>query len=336
MYAPAVVVHFLSLPVSLSPAVSRRTRSVDIALLHRSLFCGSFPLPSLRISSVVDASLPRWRPLPPPSPSPPPLLDSPPFFPPRSRRRLPLRPPRLRGLFRDGSNPLNGDVRPHHSRERDDSFSQYKLGGGGERCGLVGDGCGRCYDRLVRWFSFLKRAPSRRRRRKLSRCFLFFLRRSDLVVLWPTISSSSVLWTLSHRSTTTTTMPQLVSSPNTADPSIDSDGNFAVVAELSSTSGSESPAVVSFTRPLTMADGYVGNYQLEREVNQVRRHERFSESKGGLTLFFRSIALLVGSSHRPSSTPSERPTQVTRRRTLTSNSTTCQRGWERRKAPLPS
>jgi hypothetical protein len=95
---------------------------------------------------------------------------------------------------------------------------------------------------------------------------------SDIIVLWPTISSSSVLWTLSHRSTSTTTMPHLIGTSNT-DSSIDSAGNFKVVAELSSEKGEDRPAVVSFVRPLRMGEGYEGGetYDLAQEVNQVRR-----------------------------------------------------------------
>ncbi|GAA6032856.1 hypothetical protein JCM8097_000831 [Rhodosporidiobolus ruineniae] len=93
---------------------------------------------------------------------------------------------------------------------------------------------------------------------------------SDIIVLWPTVDGSSVTWTLSHRTASSTTMPTLVGSADSDDPSADSSGNLRVVASLSSASGSDKPAVVTFERPLTLPDGYEGgkNYQLEAAVNQ--------------------------------------------------------------------
>ncbi|BGP12715.1 hypothetical protein JCM10213v2_000632 [Rhodosporidiobolus nylandii] len=93
---------------------------------------------------------------------------------------------------------------------------------------------------------------------------------SDIIVLWPTDSSGSRTWTLSHRTASTTQMPTLVGDPNVDDVSASADGNFRVVASLSSSSGDDSPAVVTFERPLSLPDGFEGgsNYQLSAEINQ--------------------------------------------------------------------
>ncbi|GAA5850254.1 hypothetical protein JCM8547_001062 [Rhodosporidiobolus lusitaniae] len=93
---------------------------------------------------------------------------------------------------------------------------------------------------------------------------------SDIIVLWPTLSSSSLAWTLSHRTASSTVMPTIVDSANADDPSASSDGNFRVVASLSSSSEDDSPAVVTFERLLSLPEGYEGgeNYQLEAAVNQ--------------------------------------------------------------------
>ncbi|GAA5976769.1 hypothetical protein JCM11641_000866 [Rhodosporidiobolus odoratus] len=92
---------------------------------------------------------------------------------------------------------------------------------------------------------------------------------SDIIVLWPTVSGGSLTWTLSHRTASTTAMPTLVGSTSD-DPSVDSTGNLKIVPGLSSASGDESPAVVTFERLLSLPDGYEGgkNYQLEASINQ--------------------------------------------------------------------
>ncbi|BGP21631.1 hypothetical protein JCM10295v2_000506 [Rhodotorula toruloides] len=90
---------------------------------------------------------------------------------------------------------------------------------------------------------------------------------ADIVVLW---ANSDGSWTLSHRTAATTVMPTLLGTAN-KDPSSDSSGSLKVVASLSSKSQTESPAVVTFVRPLQMPGTYKGKgeyYQLKKAINQ--------------------------------------------------------------------
>ncbi|GAA5980663.1 hypothetical protein JCM10908_001725 [Rhodotorula pacifica] len=91
---------------------------------------------------------------------------------------------------------------------------------------------------------------------------------ADIVICWP---NSDGTWTLSHRSAPSTVMPTLVGGSANKDPSVDSSGSLRVVASLSSKSASDSPAVVTFERPLKLGSGYKGKgdvFQLQRAVNQ--------------------------------------------------------------------
>uniref|UniRef100_A0A0K3CH28 BY PROTMAP: gi/472582917/gb/EMS20579.1/ carbohydrate catabolic related protein [Rhodosporidium toruloides NP11] gi/647396752/emb/CDR39247.1/ RHTO0S04e03202g1_1 [Rhodosporidium toruloides] n=1 Tax=Rhodotorula toruloides TaxID=5286 RepID=A0A0K3CH28_RHOTO len=90
---------------------------------------------------------------------------------------------------------------------------------------------------------------------------------ADILVLWPNSDGS---WTLSHRTAATTVMPTLVGTAN-KDPSTDSSGSVKVVASLSSKSQTDSPAVVTFVRPLQLPATYKGKgeyYQLKKAINQ--------------------------------------------------------------------
>lgn len=93
--------------------------------------------------------------------------------------------------------------------------------------------------------------------------------RSDILVFWPNSDGS---WTISHRTAATTVMPTLVGTAN-KDSLTDSSGSVRVVASLSSKSQTDSPAVVTFVRPLQMPATYKGKgeyYQLKKAINQVR------------------------------------------------------------------
>ncbi|ORY75638.1 hypothetical protein BCR35DRAFT_333029 [Leucosporidium creatinivorum] len=91
---------------------------------------------------------------------------------------------------------------------------------------------------------------------------------ADIVVLWPNSDSS---WTLSHRNAVSTTMPTVVDTSSSSDPSADATGSLAVVASLSSSSSSDSPTIVTFSRPLTMPSDYTTDAEvkdLAQEINQ--------------------------------------------------------------------
>lgn len=91
--------------------------------------------------------------------------------------------------------------------------------------------------------------------------------RRDIVILWPNSDSS---WTLSHRRATTTAMPVLLGDVVTP-PQKDSTSLLSIVDSLSSASSSDSPTIVTFSRPLSpTVDGYTtaANYELKREINQ--------------------------------------------------------------------
>lgn len=67
-------------------------------------------------------------------------------------------------------------------------------------------------------------------------------------------------------------MPTLLGTAN-KDVSSDSSGSLKVVASLSSKSQTDSPAVVTFVRPLQLPATYKGKgeyYQLKKAINQVR------------------------------------------------------------------
>ncbi|BGP04748.1 Deoxycytidine monophosphate (dCMP) deaminase [Rhodotorula toruloides] len=90
---------------------------------------------------------------------------------------------------------------------------------------------------------------------------------ADILVLWPNSDGS---WTISHRTAATTVMPTLVGTAN-KDSLTDSSGSVRVVASLSSKSQTDSPAVVTFVRPLQMPATYKGKgeyYQLKKAINQ--------------------------------------------------------------------
>ncbi|GAA6061680.1 hypothetical protein JCM10212_005972 [Sporobolomyces blumeae] len=90
---------------------------------------------------------------------------------------------------------------------------------------------------------------------------------SDIVILWPNSDGS---WTLSHRRATSTALPGLLGDAVTP-PQTDSTGLLSIVESLSSSSSSDSPAVVTFARPLEPSvDGYTTAeyFAFEREINQ--------------------------------------------------------------------
>ncbi|GAA5986690.1 hypothetical protein JCM5350_001453 [Sporobolomyces pararoseus] len=91
---------------------------------------------------------------------------------------------------------------------------------------------------------------------------------ADIVILWPNSDSS---WTLSHRRATTTAMPVLLGDVVTP-PQKDSTSLLSIVDSLSSSSSSsDSPTIVTFSRPLNpTVDDYTtaANYELKREINQ--------------------------------------------------------------------
>ncbi|GAA5958423.1 hypothetical protein JCM3765_007872 [Sporobolomyces pararoseus] len=90
---------------------------------------------------------------------------------------------------------------------------------------------------------------------------------ADIVILWPNSDSS---WTLSHRRATTTAMPLLLGDVVTP-PQKDSTSLLSIVDSLSSSSSSDSPTIVTFSRPLNPSvDGYTtaANFELKREINQ--------------------------------------------------------------------
>jgi len=90
---------------------------------------------------------------------------------------------------------------------------------------------------------------------------------SDIIIVWPNSDSS---WTLSHRRATTTALPLLLGDA-VDPPQTDSTGLLSIVPSLSSSDSSDSPAVVTFTRPLSPdVDGYTTapNFELKREINQ--------------------------------------------------------------------
>ncbi|GAA5883738.1 hypothetical protein JCM3774_001667 [Rhodotorula dairenensis] len=91
---------------------------------------------------------------------------------------------------------------------------------------------------------------------------------ADIVICWP---NSDASWTLSHRVAPSTVMPTLVGTASSKDPSVDSSGSLRVVPSLSSTSSTDSPAVVTWSRPLKLPPGYKGKgtaFQLQRSANQ--------------------------------------------------------------------
>lgn len=91
----------------------------------------------------------------------------------------------------------------------------------------------------------------------------------DIVVCWPNKDGS---WTLSHRSAPSTVMPTLIGTAN-KDHTADSSGSLKIVRKFSSSSQTDSPAVVVFERPLKLRSSYKGKgdaYQLQRAINQVR------------------------------------------------------------------
>jgi hypothetical protein len=68
-----------------------------------------------------------------------------------------------------------------------------------------------------------------------------------------------------------TVMPTVVDSTSSSDPSVDASGSLAVVASLSSSSYSDSPTVVTFSRPLTMPSDYSTDAEikdLKAAINQ--------------------------------------------------------------------
>lgn len=66
-------------------------------------------------------------------------------------------------------------------------------------------------------------------------------------------------------------MPIAVDSPASSDPSTDASGSLKVIGDLSSSTSSDSPTVVTFSRPLTMPSDYKTNAEtkdLAKELNQ--------------------------------------------------------------------
>ncbi|GAA5923165.1 uncharacterized protein JCM15063_003557 [Sporobolomyces koalae] len=90
---------------------------------------------------------------------------------------------------------------------------------------------------------------------------------ADIVILWPNSDST---WTLSHRRATTTALPLLLGKA-ISPPQRDSTGLLSIVTSLSSSSSSDSPTIVTFSRPLNPDDeGYTTaeKFVLERKINQ--------------------------------------------------------------------